>query len=978
MPLRGAKGPTSQRRQPKPGSNASRTGDAVDHAAAAGSTAASAKAEKTLQKLRIAWVQAHEGGAPCFTDPLLIATVAESLDCLESGLREAADRAGVAPVALLPQGKACALALALCFPPEGGLALDPDAALELDFFEPGGAVRSVLPDFLCEPSSTGRTKSPLNQLHVVFLPQANSWLQLSTQTACFLEQIAWLMLDPSVGVEAIAGAAQESVTAAAEAAAAVAAAEAAADAAAEEVIAEEALAEKPCTRQGPSRKQKQQIKAQHGQQVVLPQPSETVTRAQTEGIEPESTLDVEDEHQLLEAKAQDTAGLLRFPAPSIAHEPCKTQLGMEEPADDTTLGSMTHKEDAEGEQFEMPAETDWTTYTKRKRKGNIEQPAKSWVSDSHRAEKAEKIEKTDSRAEKPERADSERKVAEPKLARTAKQTNCSQAGTKHSLDDMGDVREMRCSEDVHKNSTLEEVQMECNSPVFFARSPLLQPTFAQLAEMPGWSDPPGLERSSFSSVASDNACPYNFCEVNTASWSGTEGPPWIATERAALAWAATGEVDVENSIHMRECNGASWSSRGSMADADPLNLCEINTASWNSASSRNPWQTPWNSRSGDTRGTVRGVQDVMADLALLKGLNYQAGESSPSSNGAMDSSSALPHGSLLTAEALAALSRVQEVSPPGLHYQALNAGGSGGCSSFSTGVIPHWVDHSHGRHDYHHDHHLYQNHQHHQLHQHHPHLQYHQSQHRACSKESAVPNVPSCGQGLPPVPEDSKSASHATPAKLSVLEQHVESEEHSRERRSNNMRWRIWAVSGNNLRQQLSCPIGAAVAGGGEIDSLWLRESRWERRRANAAKQFAHSRRNLPSAQRAFKFWQQNRHRSFSPSRTWWLGDGTSSSPLPEGIGQDGDSGAGPTTAATMFGSAAASTAATTARCEQHPFILPHMELQVSPLASHTNLVPMMPIPYTGFGWQGQEDTVFVAVPRSRVEAVAQLLANAP
>eukprot|EP00933_Yihiella_yeosuensis_P028958 TRINITY_DN22714_c2_g2_i2.p1 TRINITY_DN22714_c2_g2~~TRINITY_DN22714_c2_g2_i2.p1 ORF type:complete len:340 (+),score=100.36 TRINITY_DN22714_c2_g2_i2:49-1020(+) len=155
----------------------------------------SAAAEARFEQLQIAWVNAHEGGSPCFTDPLLVASVSNSLNFLDNGLREAAAKAGVPAVALLPKSSTCALATSLCFPPEGGLAIDTDVALASNFFAPGGPVCSALPDFLRNQSATGRQKLAPARLHEVFLPRADSWLQLSAQAACFVEQVAWLLLE---------------------------------------------------------------------------------------------------------------------------------------------------------------------------------------------------------------------------------------------------------------------------------------------------------------------------------------------------------------------------------------------------------------------------------------------------------------------------------------------------------------------------------------------------------------------------------------------------------------------------------------------------------------------------------------------------------------------------------------------------------------------------------------------------------------
>ncbi|CAJ1359725.1 unnamed protein product [Effrenium voratum] len=157
-----------------------------------------------LEALKLAWRRAHEAGAPCFTSPRLVAAVAGALDDLETGLRQAAASANVTPVALLPQSKACALGTALCFPPGGGVAIDPDQALAPDFFAADGPVLSALGDFLKDLAVTGRPRVPLDQLQDLFHPRAESWAQLSTQTAMFLEQVAWIMLDAEAEAESAA------------------------------------------------------------------------------------------------------------------------------------------------------------------------------------------------------------------------------------------------------------------------------------------------------------------------------------------------------------------------------------------------------------------------------------------------------------------------------------------------------------------------------------------------------------------------------------------------------------------------------------------------------------------------------------------------------------------------------------------------------------------------------------------------------
>eukprot|EP00930_Biecheleria_cincta_P047977 TRINITY_DN3336_c0_g1_i1.p1 TRINITY_DN3336_c0_g1~~TRINITY_DN3336_c0_g1_i1.p1 ORF type:complete len:854 (+),score=104.12 TRINITY_DN3336_c0_g1_i1:220-2562(+) len=503
------------------------------------------------------------------------------------------------------------------------------------------------------------------------------------------------------------------------------------------------------------------------------------------------------------------------------------------------------------------------------------------------------------------------------------------------------------------------------------------------------------------------ACPFNLCEVNTAS-IGSQRPPWLSPDANSRAWPTLDAPDDP----WRELNGASWSSRGSCPDYDAINLCEINTASWNSTGSHARWMTSWNPRGANTR-PVRSVQDIMSDLATFGGLAV------PSESGASgtEATGVLAHGyPTLTAEALATLSSTPDNGSEVSQRQQLlsNAVGPSGAT---PGVMPQFMHHSHNRH-HHNDYFPFQNsqhdqspqqHQHSQLHtsqlhhaqQHHQHFQHqhqhyahqhYQHQHQHHQHYQHLQLAPSFPPGLPPVPECSKSTNFeeeaSSSSKLSLLEQKVNSDKVSRDKRQNNLRWRVWAMSGkgaigSNQSMRLSAegaevatdPMspGSAHAGSdgslhGELDTLSLREARWERHRANAAQRFAElstgHRMWRPGLQRVIQFWQPQRHRSHSPSSRFALGrDQAVRQHFPWAAPRS----TSPPEVVDGFEVRGGTPAMPTLHCEQRPG-------QVSQQAA-TNLASTIT---TAHGQTSSEEHVFVAIPKSRLEAVNRLLASDP
>lgn len=154
----------------------------------------SEEAERHLQCLRPAWTEMHRFGPLIFRNPAIVAAAKLSLVRLTSEAHSAAGRTGVSAEALQPRSGACALAHVLRFPP-GGLAVDPVAALETNFFDIGGMVLLALPDFLGSPKLTARPRLPPDRLCETLQPPATTWAHLARQVAMLLEQAAWGLLD---------------------------------------------------------------------------------------------------------------------------------------------------------------------------------------------------------------------------------------------------------------------------------------------------------------------------------------------------------------------------------------------------------------------------------------------------------------------------------------------------------------------------------------------------------------------------------------------------------------------------------------------------------------------------------------------------------------------------------------------------------------------------------------------------------------
>eukprot|EP00933_Yihiella_yeosuensis_P079244 TRINITY_DN9160_c3_g1_i1.p1 TRINITY_DN9160_c3_g1~~TRINITY_DN9160_c3_g1_i1.p1 ORF type:complete len:810 (+),score=127.91 TRINITY_DN9160_c3_g1_i1:233-2431(+) len=570
------------------------------------------------------------------------------------------------------------------------------------------------------------------------------------------------------------------------------------------------------------------------------------------------------------------------------------------------------------------------------------------------------------------------------------------ASASETLDEAVKLREVRFAQQVSENSIDEEAtgtfefeMREHNSASWgssrsIGHRPSARPTVAQLAGLwneereppndtephhPSSPNPFEFNAESWNSrmSAGDPTCPLNLCEINTASWNShaqTQNYPWLASE---IAYRDTPDV----ADHWRDLNAASLSSRSSVPDADALNLCEVNTASWNS--NCNPWQARWNPRGGTARGEVRSLQDIMADLSRFGGLHCQVGDGATSASAAGEPNSGIAHGpSSLTAEALASLSKSQDVGTDAIQHQSLNGVGH---HSHSHSRLHHHTDHmfqSHQLHQFHHNQHQFhhtplQQHHHCQLHQHHSSL--------------------GLDQELPSVPEDSgqtleqgiaKALEHSTSkTKTSKLPEEI-----LRERRHNNLLWRLWAASrtGNGGRVSLPDPASfpnlpfssaaqeghnAVMPNSSEFDSLWLRESRWERKCANVAHRSTTQSGQQVSrqgVQRVLQFWQRQRHRSVSPTaRGRWPVVGRSLSP-PEATSYGGE---GDTISQALR--AASTSGGASGPASNHGSASPlHVEMSgTSPLAGN---MPM------STGCQSAEEHVLVAVPVSRLEAVARVL----
>lgn len=963
------------------------------------------RVDSRFVELQAAWEKAHREGAPCFTQPQLVAAIADSVDFIENGLRAAAQQAGVSPVALLPRSGACSLATALSFLPEGGVMIDMDTALASDFFAHDGPVRSAMPDFLGDPAVTGRAKLPPSQLHEVFLPRAANWFHLSLQTACFVEQLAWLLLDPQP-TSSQAAADSSNVPAEPEPAQSQCALAAAADAMAEE-LASSAEAVKPAK---PTRRQRQKeaarrklaeaataaASAANGNAIETTSPTENNLGAlahardkvrhdgEAVDIRPADDLELKCINSTCSISTKDTQAEDRslLNRAEEIHAKCRDDASCNHVLDDATLaererckiveGKMRNHEHIRNESRQTADGTDTNALS----------------SNSHTGLHLHLLDQS---------------VNEEAAATAA-------ASASEVLEEVVGIGEVHIPE--HPDSVLQEDALSSHSK-------------ASLPALSFRGSPTAYELNAATWNSRDSAaeaCQFNFCEVNTAS-IGSQRPPWLGPDANSRAWPTLDAPDDP----WRELNGASWSSRGSCPDNDALNLCEINTASWNSTGSHARWMTSWNPRGANTR-TVRSVQDIMSDLSMFSGLAVpgESGTSVPSLG--TEASGVLAHGyPLLTAEALATLSGTSEVgSAEGSQRQQLLSN-TVGPSGATPGTMPQFMHHNHNRlhhneyfpyqnsqhhqspqqhqHAQHHTpqlHHAQQHHQHFQhQHQHHSH-QHYQHQHQHHQHHQHLQQAPSFPPGLPPVPEGSKStnfeAEASSSSKLSLLEQRVNSDKVSRDKRQYNLRWRLWAMSGktgNGPNQSISHPAeGAEVAadpmspgsahagsdGGlyGELDTLSLRESRWERHRANAAQRFAElatsQRIWRQGLQRVIQFWRPQRHRSHSPSGRFALGRdqavrqhlpwaatrSTSPPDIAEGFDARGGTAAVP----------AIHSAVSAVHCEQRG-----TSSQVSQPAS-TNLPPTT-TPASGQP-SLEEEHVFVAIPKSRLEAVTRLLASDP
>jgi len=489
-----------------------------------------------------------------------------------------------------------------------------------------------------------------------------------------------------------------------------------------------------------------------------------------------------------------------------------------------------------------------------------------------------------------------------------------------------------------------------------------------------------------------DAMALHLCEINTASWSSRVSiDAWAPCDRggcpplAGIAWdrgcMETAARDSDD-LHLREINAASWSSRGSEAAA--LNMCEVNTASWSSRGSRAPWMAPGFPARASSDHVGRDVHDPEATTEWYL---REANASSWSSRGSVSDAAALNLCEVNTASWSSTASKaarfasyharsVQEL----MHDLSMH-----GAAASSAPSAPHLT---HGTVGYN------------------PLGKPAESaedaatppmSQAACSSGAAPPG--GVGAMLPGL--DTAS----TRAKLPVVEAfptfaHLDElvgPEEFRERRHDNLRWRIWAVAGRRGTHPVTLAAGDAAGGPAlpptawakglsgwmqpidELHPLCVRETRWENRFMRAARRVA----DLESGQRVCsqrpqQLWQQS-HGSRSPTEHRWHWErkqqprtSSTSPPL--------------RTSSVPWGREHSPTLGLQPRTSS-PSSQPLRTSSVAWGREHSPSLGLQPppatMPMTSPGTQMQaatvqsaEDHVLVAVPVSRLEAVARVLTS--
>lgn len=525
---------------------------------------AAAPGEELLGCLRTAWLRAHTGGgqgplAHPLADPCLVANAASALDGLVAGLEEAAAQAGVAAAALLPQSRACALAAALDFPPGGHLALDTEVTLASSFFDVDGPVRAALPDFLGDPVRTGRRRLPPQRLGECFMPQAASWMELSVQVAQLIEQAAWLLLEPEAAKEEQAvpelprhlGVGGDGVELAAF------------GAEAGQMVPTDVLEARRRVKGGATAR-RQRRRAVQGRREgavadvgTIPEDAADTAAACPEGC------------RSREASSGDSAasGLEAYLSKPVAY--LSDRWGSSASA---TPGPCDH-DAAAGEPQDMAALVAF-------------------------ASAAEVLDEETGGAEGAGHRDCRGASQEEPPSSAASE------GSRNSPDwSMG----------------------HASAPGWAWGGPAAD-GLTEPEEAPGLGafclrDLNGASWSSGGSGA--EAAALELCDINTASWSSRGSRagammPWLAPFHSAVGCGARDVREAAaatEDAQQRELNACSWSSRVSARSAEGagMNLCETNTASWSSTGSR-VWHTA--GYSAAARHNVRSVREVMEDFAL--------------------------------------------------------------------------------------------------------------------------------------------------------------------------------------------------------------------------------------------------------------------------------------------------------------------------------------------------------------------------